>query len=89
MDTDTPPSGPIDFNNSEGIIPLLERLVPFDLTKIGKLLASKFRTRKYCSISLSQLLCRITKRNLQASELGGICYLLAKMTIWKCNYKRQ
>jgi len=53
MDTDTPPSGPIDFNNSEGIIPLLERLVPFDLTKIGKLLVPEFRPTRYCSIGFS------------------------------------
>ena len=50
MDHESPPPVPINDNDKEEIIRLLKRLVPFDLTKIGKLLVPKFRPTRYCSI---------------------------------------
>jgi hypothetical protein len=41
MDHELPAPGPINYNDSEEIIRLLKRLVPFALTKIDKLLVSK------------------------------------------------
>ena len=41
MDPELPTPGPINYNDSEEIIRLLKRLVPFALTKIDKLLVSK------------------------------------------------
>jgi hypothetical protein len=41
MDPELPTPGPINYNDSEEIIRLLKRLVPFALTKIDRLLVSK------------------------------------------------
>ena len=89
MDPELPPPGPINYNDSEEIIRLLKRLVPFALTKIDKLLVSKLDPEDIVQSVFRNFFTALQKGNFKPASWEEMWYLLAKMTIWKCNSKRE
>ena len=87
MDNESPPPGPINYNDSEEIIRLLKRLVPFALTKIDKLLVSKLDPEDIVQSVFRDFFKALHKGNFKPASWEEMWYLLAKMTIWKCNSK--
>ena len=87
MDHESPPPGPINYNDSEEIIRLLKRLVPFALTKIDKLLVSKLDPEDIVQSVFRNFFKALQKGNFKPASWEEMWYLLAKMTIWKCNSK--
>ena len=87
MDHESPPPGPINYNDSEEIIRLLKRLVPFALTKIDKLLVSKLDPEDIVQSVFRNFFTALQKGNFKPASWEEMWYLLAKMTIWKCNSK--
>jgi len=88
MDQELPTPGPINYNDSEKIIRLLKRLVPFALTKIDKLLVSKLDPEDIVQSVFRNFFTALQKGNFKPASWEEMWYLLAKMTIWKCNSKR-
>jgi len=88
MDHESLPPGPINYNDSEEIIRLLKRLVPFALTKIDKLLVSKLDPEDIVQSVFRNFFKALQKGNFKPASWEEMWYLLAKMTIWKCNSKR-
>lgn len=89
MDRELPTPGPINYNDSEEIIRLLKRLVPFALTKIDKLLVSKLDPEDIVQSVFRNFFTALQKGNFKPASWEEMWYLLAKMTIWKCNSKRE
>ena len=87
MDHESLPPGPINYNDSEEIIRLLKRLVPFALTKIDKLLVSKLDPEDIVQSVFRNFFKALQKGNFKPASWEEMWYLLAKMTIWKCNSK--
>ena len=87
MDHELPPSGSINYNDSEEIIRLLKRLVPFALSKIDKLLVSKLDPEDIVQSVFRNFFTALQKGNFKPASWEEMWYLLAKMTIWKCNSK--
>ena len=87
MDHELPAPGPINYNDSEEIIRLLKRLVPFALTKIDKLLVSKLDPEDIVQSVFRNFFTALQKGNFKPASWEEMWYLLAKMTIWKCNSK--
>ena len=87
MDHESPPPGPINYNDSEEIFRLLKRLVPFALTKIDKLLVSKLDPEDIVQSVFRNFFKALQKGNFKPASWEEMWYLLAKMTIWKCNSK--
>ncbi len=87
MDNESPPPGPMNYNDSEEIIRLLKRLVPFALTKIDKLLVSKLDPEDIVQSVFRNFFKALQKGNFKPASWEEMWYLLAKMTIWKCNSK--
>ena len=87
MDHESPPPGPINYNDSEEIIRLLKRLVPFALTKIDKLLVSKLDPEDIVQSVFRNFFKALQKGNFKPASWEEMWYLLAKMTIWKCKSK--
>ena len=87
MDHESPPPGPINYNDSEEIIRLLKRLVPFALTKIDRLLVSKLDPEDIVQSVFRNFFTALQKGNFKPASWEEMWYLLAKMTIWKCNSK--
>ncbi|MEI7854003.1 MAG: ECF-type sigma factor [Planctomycetota bacterium] len=88
MDQGLPAPGLINYNDSEEIIRLLKRLVPFALTKIDKLLVSKLDPEDIVQSVFRNFFTALQKGNFKPASWEEMWYLLAKMTIWKCNSKR-
>ncbi|NBR05567.1 MAG: hypothetical protein EBT92_07340 [Planctomycetes bacterium] len=89
MDQESPPPSGLNFNDSEEIIRLLKRLVPFALTKIDKLLVSKLDPEDIVQSVFRNFFTELQKGTFKPASWEEMWYLLAKMTIWKCNSKRQ
>jgi RNA polymerase sigma-70 factor (ECF subfamily) len=87
MDHELPAPGPINYNDSEEIIRLLKRLVPFALTKIDKLLVSKLDPEDIVQSVFRNFFKALQKGNFKPASWEEMWYLLAKMTIWKCKSK--
>ncbi len=87
MDHELPAPGPINYYDSEEIIRLLKRLVPFALTKIDKLLVSKLDPEDIVQSVFRNFFTALQKGNFKPASWEEMWYLLAKMTIWKCNSK--
>ena len=87
MDTDSPL--PDLFNNSEEIISLLERLFAFGLTKIGKLLVCKLDPENIVQLVFRNFFAELQIGTFKLAIWEEMWCLLAKMTIRKCNCKRQ
>ena len=87
MDHELPPPGPMNYNDSEEIIRLLKRLIPFALTKIDKLLVSKLDPEDIVQSVFRNFFKALQKGNFKPASWEEMWYLLAKMTIWKCNSK--
>jgi RNA polymerase sigma-70 factor, ECF subfamily len=87
MDHELPPPGPMNYNDSEEIIRLLKRLIPFALTKIDKLLVSKLDPEDIVQSVFRNFFTALQKGNFKPASWEEMWYLLAKMTIWKCKSK--
>jgi len=87
MDHELPPCGPMNYNDSEEIIRLLKRLIPFALTKIDKLLVSKLDPEDIVQSVFRNFFTALQKGNFKPASWEEMWYLLAKMTIWKCKSK--
>ena len=77
MDRELPTPGPINYNDSEEIIRLLKRLVPFALTKIDKLLVSKLDPEDIVQSVFRNFFTALQKGNFKPASWEGMRYLLA------------
>ena len=89
MDQESPHSNGLNFNDSDEIVRLLNRLVPFALTKIDKFLVSKLDPEDIVQSVFRNFFTELQKGTFKPASWEEMWYLLAKMTIWKCNSKRE
>jgi len=78
----------LDFNNSDEIIRLLKRLVPFALVRIDKLLVSKLDPEDIIQSVFGNFYEALQKGSFKPASWEEMWFLLAKMTLYKISAKK-